>query len=79
MLNFIKNKINIKTSPTLIGTLLLIATYVFFSVMELTAKELGQTFNPFQIVFARYFSQLIILTIIYLMVNIFYWAKMAQI
>jgi drug/metabolite transporter (DMT)-like permease len=33
--------------------------------MELTAKELGQNFNPFQIVFARYLSQLIILLLIF--------------
>jgi drug/metabolite transporter (DMT)-like permease len=65
MLDFIKSKINIKLSSALIGTLLLIATYVFFSIMELTAKELGQTFNPFQIVFARYFSQLMILLIVF--------------
>ncbi|MDC0093084.1 DMT family transporter [Alphaproteobacteria bacterium] len=65
MLNFIKNKINIKLSSTLLGTLLLIATYLFFSVMELTAKELGRSFNTFQIVFARYLSQLIILIVIF--------------
>jgi len=33
--------------------------------MELTAKELGQSFNPFQVVFARYSSQLILLLIIF--------------
>jgi drug/metabolite transporter (DMT)-like permease len=65
MLNFFKNTINITSSSALIGTLLLIATYVFFSIMELTAKELGQTFNPFQIVFARYSSQLIILVVVF--------------
>ena len=52
-------------SNTLIGTILLILTYLFFSVMELTAKELALRFNPFLIVFARYLSQLILLLIIF--------------
>ena len=52
-------------SKSLIGTILLIGTYFFFSVMELTAKELGESFNPFLIVFARYSSQLLILIIIF--------------
>ena len=65
MSNFILNKFNTNLSNTLLGTLLLVLTYLFFSVMELTAKELGQSFNPFQIVFARYLSQLIILIIIF--------------
>ena len=65
MSNFIPNKFNTNLSNTLLGTLLLVLTYLFFSVMELTAKELGQSFNPFQIVFARYLSQLIILIIIF--------------
>ena len=65
MSNFIPNKFNANLSNTLLGTLLLALTYLFFSVMELTAKELGQSFNPFQIVFARYLSQLIILIIIF--------------
>ena len=65
MSNFILNKFNTNLSNTLLGTLLLALTYLFFSVMELTAKELGQSFNPFQIVFARYLSQLIILIIIF--------------
>ena len=65
MSNLIPNKFNINLSNTLLGTLLLALTYLFFSVMELTAKELGQSFNPFQIVFARYLSQLIILIIIF--------------
>ena len=65
MSNFIPNKFNTNLSNTLLGTLLLALTYLFFSVMELTAKELGQSFNPFQIVFARYLSQLIILIIIF--------------
>jgi drug/metabolite transporter (DMT)-like permease len=33
--------------------------------MELTAKELGENFNPFQIVFARYSSQLILLLFLF--------------
>ena len=65
MSNFIPNKFNTNLSNTLLGTLLLALTYLFFSVMELTAKELGQSFNPFQIVFARYLSQLIILILIF--------------
>ena len=65
MSNLIPNRFNNNLSNTLLGTLLLALTYLFFSVMELTAKELGQSFNPFQIVFARYLSQLIILIIIF--------------
>ena len=65
MSNLIPNSFNIKLSNTLLGTFLLVLTYLFFSVMELTAKELGQSFNPFQIVFARYLSQLIILIVIF--------------
>ena len=65
MVNLIPNRFNTNLSNTLLGTLLLALTYLFFSVMELTAKELGQSFNPFQIVFARYLSQLIILIIIF--------------
>ena len=65
MSNLIPNSFNTNLSNTLLGTLLLVLTYLFFSVMELTAKELGQSFNPFQIVFARYLSQLIILIIIF--------------
>jgi drug/metabolite transporter (DMT)-like permease len=65
MSNLIPNSFNTNLSNTLLGTLLLALTYLFFSVMELTAKELGQSFNPFQIVFARYLSQLIILIIIF--------------
>ena len=65
MSNLIPNRFNANLSNTLLGTLLLVLTYLFFSVMELTAKELGQSFNPFQIVFARYLSQLIILIIIF--------------
>ena len=56
-----KNKI----SNTMLGTILLIGTYFFFSIMELTAKELGQSFNPFQIVFARYSSQLVLLLLLF--------------
>ena len=56
---------NQRLSNTLIGTILLILTYLFFSVMELTAKELALRFNPFLIVFARYLSQLILLLIIF--------------
>ena len=56
---------NHKLSNSLIGTILLILTYLFFSVMELTAKELALRFNPFLIVFARYLSQLILLLVIF--------------
>ncbi|MFL2819448.1 MAG: DMT family transporter [Candidatus Puniceispirillales bacterium] len=65
MSNLLSNSFNINLSNTVLGTLLLVLTYSFFSVMELTAKELGQSFNPFQIVFARYLSQFIILIIIF--------------
>ena len=65
MSNLIPKRFNTNLSNTLLGTLLLALTYLFFSVMELTAKELGQSFNPFQIVFARYLSQLIILILIF--------------
>ena len=65
MSNFLNKYFKLKISNTLWGTFLLLLTYFFFSVMELTAKELGQSFNPFQIVFSRYLSQLIILLILF--------------
>ena len=65
MSNLIQKHFNLNLSNTILGTLLLVLTYLFFSIMELTAKELGQSFNPFQVVFARYLSQLIILIIIF--------------
>jgi drug/metabolite transporter (DMT)-like permease len=65
MSSLIRKYLKFDISNTLLGTFLLICTYLFFSVMELTAKELGQSFNPFQIVFARYSSQLILLLIIF--------------
>ena len=65
MSSLIRKYLKFDISNSLLGTLLLICTYLFFSVMELTAKELGQSFNPFQIVFARYSSQLILLLIIF--------------
>ena len=65
MSNFKLQYFNQRLSNTLIGTILLILTYLFFSVMELTAKELALRFNPFLIVFARYLSQLILLLIIF--------------
>ena len=65
MSNLIQKHFNLNLSNTIVGTLLLVLTYLFFSIMELTAKELGQSFNPFQVVFARYLSQLIILIIIF--------------
>ena len=65
MPNFNLHYLNQRLSNTLIGTILLILTYLFFSVMELTAKELALRFNPFLIVFARYLSQLILLLIIF--------------
>ena len=65
MITLIKQYLKFNASDTLLGTFLLICTYLFFSVMELTAKELGQSFNPFQIVFSRYSSQLILLLIIF--------------
>ena len=58
--NFFKN-----SSVSFTGTILLIGTYFFFSIMELNAKELGERFNPFQIVFARYSSQLILLIFLF--------------
>ena len=65
MSNFLNKYFKLKISNTLWGTLLLLLTYFFFSLMELSAKELGQIFNPFQIVFSRYLSQLIILLILF--------------
>jgi len=65
MISVVKKLLDLNLSNSLIGTLLLISTYLFFSIMELTAKELGQSFNPFQVVFARYSSQLILLLIIF--------------
>ena len=65
MSNFLNKYFKLKISNTLWGTFLLLLTYFFFSVMELSAKELGQIFNPFQIVFSRYLSQLIILLILF--------------
>ena len=64
MLN-INNNIYKNLSSSLVGTILLVGTYFFFSIMELTAKELGENFNPFQIVFARYSSQLILLLFLF--------------
>ena len=64
MLN-INNNIFKNLSNSLLGTILLVGTYFFFSIMELTAKELGENFNPFQIVFARYSSQLILLLFLF--------------
>ena len=65
MSNFLNKYFKLNFSNTIWGTFLLLLTYFFFSVMELTAKELGQIFNPFQIVFSRYLSQLIILLILF--------------
>ena len=65
MLKALKRLSKNKISNTLLGTILLIGTYFFFSIMELTAKELGQSFNPFQIVFARYSSQLVLLLLLF--------------
>ena len=65
MSNFLNKYFKLKISNTVWGTFLLLLTYFFFSVMELSAKELGQIFNPFQIVFSRYLSQLIILLILF--------------
>ena len=65
MLNAFKQISKTKISNTILGTFLLLGTYFFFSIMELTAKELGQSFNPFQIVFARYSSQLLLLLLLF--------------
>ena len=65
MLKALKKLSKNKISNTILGTILLIGTYFFFSIMELTAKELGQSFNPFQIVFARYSSQLVLLLLLF--------------
>jgi len=65
MLNAFKQISKTKISNTILGTFLLVGTYFFFSIMELTAKELGQSFNPFQIVFARYSSQLLLLLLLF--------------
>ena len=44
MSNLIQKHFNLNLSNTILGTLLLALTYLFFSIMELTAKELGQSF-----------------------------------
>lgn len=55
------------------GFILIIITYFVFSIMELIAKDLGQRYEPFFIVFTRYISQLIFLLIIY---NKFFASKL---
>ena len=47
------------------GFILIILTYFIFSIMELIAKDLGQRYESFFIVFVRYISQLIFLIILF--------------
>ena len=47
------------------GFILIILTYFIFSIMELIAKDLGQRYDSFFIVFVRYISQLIFLIILF--------------
>jgi len=47
------------------GFFLIISTYFIFSIMELIAKDLGQRYDPFFIVFTRYISQLSFLFLIF--------------
>ena len=47
------------------GFILIILTYFIFSIMELIAKDLGQRYDSFFIVFVRYISQLIFLILLF--------------
>ena len=60
-----KNFRNLKASNSTYGFILIILTYLIWSIMELIAKDLGQRYDSFFIVFVRYISQLIFLFIIF--------------
>ena len=55
----------LKKSTSTYGFILIILTYLIWSIMELIAKDLGQRYDSFFIVFVRYISQLIFLFIIF--------------
>ena len=55
----------LKKSTSTFGFILIILTYLIWSIMELIAKDLGQRYDSFFIVFVRYISQLIFLFIIF--------------
>tara|TARA_B100001741_G_C16463121_1_gene556170 strand:- start:86 stop:958 length:873 start_codon:yes stop_codon:yes gene_type:complete len=62
----VKKKFKIlKKSTSTFGFILIILTYLIWSIMELIAKDLGQRYDSFFIVFVRYISQLIFLFIIF--------------
>ena len=56
---------NLKISKTTYGFILIILTYLIWSIMELIAKDLGQRYDSFFIVFVRYVSQLVFLIILF--------------
>ena len=56
---------SLKVSNSTYGFSLIILTYLIWSIMELIAKDLGQRYDSFYIVFVRYISQLIFLIIIF--------------
>ena len=60
-----KNFRNLEASNSTYGFILIILTYLIWSIMELIAKDLGQRYDSFFIVFVRYVSQLIFLIIIF--------------
>ncbi len=55
----------LKISKSTYGFILIILTYLIWSIMELVAKDLGQRYDSFFIVFVRYVSQLVFLIIIF--------------
>ena len=55
----------LKISKSTYGFILIILTYLIWSIMELIAKDLGQRYDSFFIVFVRYVSQLVFLIIIF--------------
>ena len=61
----VKKIIKLKISDSTYGFILIILTYLIWSIMELIAKDLGQRYDSFFIVFVRYVSQLIFLIFIF--------------
>ena len=55
----------LKISKSTYGFILIILTYLIWSIMELIAKDLGQRYDSFFIVFVRYAAQLVFLIIIF--------------
>ncbi len=62
MISFYKK---FQISNSTFGFILIILTYLIWSIMELIAKDLGQRYDSFFIVFVRYVSQLIFLIFIF--------------